>query len=180
MGIAEAVRRAVAGLRPAPPALKGARSALALAGCVSACFGAAAAGSFLSFDGVSAWYPAIAKPSWTPPAWLFGPVWSALYLMMGVAAWRVWRRDGLREARLSLGVFAIQLVFNAAWSGIFFGLRDPGLAFVEIMALWILVLVTTVLFSARDRVAAAMMLPYLCWVSFASVLNGAIAWMNRL
>ena len=100
--------------------------------------------------------------------------------MMGVAAWRVWRRDGLREARLTLGLFALQLVFNAAWSGIFFGLRNPGLALVEIMALWTLILVTTALFSARDRVAAAMMLPYLGWVSFAAVLNGAIAWMNRL
>jgi tryptophan-rich sensory protein/uncharacterized protein YbjT (DUF2867 family) len=179
MGISEAVRRAVAGLLPEPPALRRARSVLALAACVAACFGAAAIGRLLSLDGVSAWYPAIAKPSWTPPARLFGPVWSALYLMMAVAAWRVWRRDGLREARLSLGVFAIQLVFNAAWSGIFFGLRNPGLAFVEIMALWTLILVTTVLFSARDRVAAVMMLPYLGWVSFASVLNGAIAWMNR-
>jgi tryptophan-rich sensory protein/uncharacterized protein YbjT (DUF2867 family) len=179
MGVPEAVRRAVAGLGPEPPALRGGRSALALAACVLACFGAAALGSLLSFRGISAWYPMIAKPSWTPPAWLFGPVWSALYLMMAVAAWRVWRRDGLREARLSLGAFAIQLVFNATWSWIFFGLRNPALAFVEIVALWALVLVTTVLFSARDRAAAALMLPYLGWVAFAAVLNGAIAWMNR-
>jgi tryptophan-rich sensory protein len=124
------------------------------------------------------WYPSIAKPSWTPPGWLFGPVWSVLYFMMAMAAWRVWRRDGIREARLSLGVFALHLVFNAAWSGIFFGLREPALAFAEIVALWLLIAATTMLFSARDRVATALMVPYLVWVSFAAALNGAIAWMN--
>jgi tryptophan-rich sensory protein/uncharacterized protein YbjT (DUF2867 family) len=179
VGIAEAVRRAVAGLPAEPPALTGVRSGIALAACLMATFSAAAIGGLLSGGGVGDWYPSLAKPSWTPPGWLFGPVWTLLYFMMGVAAWRVWRRDGILEARLSLGVFALHLVFNAAWSGIFFGLREPALAFAEIVALWLLIVATTLLFSARDRVAAVLMVPYLTWVSFATALNGAIAWMNR-
>jgi len=179
VGIAEAVRRAVAGLPPELPALSGGRSAVALAVCLMATFAAAGIGGLLSGSSVGDWYPSLAKPSWTPPGWLFGPVWTLLYFMMGVAAWRVWRRDGIREARLSLGVFALHLVFNAAWSGIFFGLREPGLAFAEILGLWLLIVVTTLLFSARDRAAAVLMVPYLAWVSFAAVLNGAIAWLNR-
>jgi tryptophan-rich sensory protein/uncharacterized protein YbjT (DUF2867 family) len=179
VGISEAVRRAVVGLPSELPALAGVRSAFALAACLTASFSAAGLGGLLSGNAVGDWYPSLAKPSWTPPSWLFGPVWTVLYFMMGVAVWRVWRRDGVREARLSLGVFAIHLVFNAAWSGIFFGLREPALAFAEILVLWLLVVVTTLLFSARDRLAASLMVPTLAWVSFATVLNGAIAWMNR-
>src|SRR6185369_16465222 len=144
---------------------------IAFVASLAACFAAAGAGVLLSSDSVSSWYSTLAKPSWTPPAWVFGPVWSVLYFMMAVAAWRVWRKDGWREARLSLGLFMIHLVFNAAWSGLFFGLRRPDLAFVEIIALWILILATTLLFSARDRLAGMLMLPYLAWVSFATILN---------
>jgi tryptophan-rich sensory protein len=161
------------------PALSGFRSGLALAACLAASFSTAAIGVVLSGTGVREWYPTLAKPSWTPPGWLFGPVWSLLYVMMGVATWRVWRRDGVREARLALGVDAIQLVLNGAWSGIFFGLRQPVLAFGEILALWMLIGVTTRLFWARDRLAGILMIPYLAGVSFATALNGAIAWMNR-
>ncbi len=179
VGIAESVRRAVAGLPGEAPALSGIRSGIALAACLMATFSAAAIGGLLSRGAVKDWYPSLAKPSWTPPGWLFGPVRSLLYLMMGIAAWRVWRRDGIPEARLALGVFALQLVFNAAWSGIFFGLRAPALAFVEIVGLWLLIAVATLLFSARDRAGGLLMVPYLAWVSFAAALNGAIAWMNR-
>lgn len=179
VGITEAVRRAVAALPAENPALSGTRSVIALAACVTAAFSAGAVGGLLSGGGVKDWYPSLAKPAWTPPGWIFGPVWGLLYLLMGIAAWRVWRRDGIREARLSLGVFALQLLANAGWSGIFFGLREPSLAFVEIVALWLLVAATTWLFSARDRTAAILMAPYLGWVSFAVLLNGAIARMNR-
>jgi len=178
MGISEAVRRAIAGHKPEPPALTGGPAVLALLACLCICYGTAGLGTFLSFDGITAWYPALDKPAWTPPSWLFGPIWTVLYMLMGIAAWRVWRRDGMREARLALGVFAIHLVFNAAWSGIFFGLRNPGLAFVEIIGLWLLIVLSTLLFYARDRWAAGLMLPYLGWVSFAMALNGAIAWLN--
>lgn len=162
-----------------PPALSGLRSGIAAATCLAAAYSTAAIGVLLSGTGVRDWYPSLAKPSWTPPGWLFGPVWTVLYGMIGIASWRVWRRGGIREARLALGVDALQLGFNGAWSGIFFGLRQPAPAFVEILALWLLIVATTLLFSARDRLAAVLMIPYLAWVSFAAVLNGAIAWMNR-
>ena len=161
------------------PALSGFRSGLALAACIAASFSVGAIGVLFSGSGVKDWYPTLAKPSWTPPGRLFGPVWSLLYFMMGVAAWRVWRRDGFRKARLALGVDVLQLVLNGAWSGIFFGLRQPAVAFVEILALWLFIVATTYLFWMRDRLAGILMILYLAWVSFATVLNGAIAWMNR-
>ena len=179
VGLQEAVARAVAELPPPAPALSGGRSLGVLVLCVLASFAAGAIGNLVSLDAIRQWYPTIAKPAWTPPPWIFGPVWSLLYLMMGIAAWRVWRADGLREARLPLGLFAIQLVLNAAWSGIFFGLRQPGWALVEIIVLWIAIAATTLLFSARDKIAALLMLPYIAWVTFATALNAAIWWMNR-
>jgi tryptophan-rich sensory protein/uncharacterized protein YbjT (DUF2867 family) len=179
VGIAEAVRRALAEGPPESAALSGLRSGLALAACLLVVFAAAALGGLFTGSSVSTWYPSLRKPSWTPPAGVFAPVWTALYGMMAVAAWRVWRRDGLRESRLSLGVFALQLGLNAAWSGLFFGLRAPGAAFAEILLLWLAIAATAVLFAARDRAAALLMTPYLAWVSFAAVLNGTIASMNR-
>ncbi|MBE7462193.1 MAG: tryptophan-rich sensory protein [Planctomycetes bacterium] len=179
MGIAEAIRRAIAETQPAPAALTGTRSLLALTVCIGVCLGAGALGSLLSFDGIANWYPSIAKPAWTPPSWVFGPVWSLLYLCMGIAAWRVWRRDGLREGCLALGVFGLQLATNAIWSGLFFGLRLPGLALLDLLVLWILILVTIVLFAARDRLAAGLLGPYWAWVTFAAALNAAIVQLNR-
>ena len=107
-----------------------------------------------------AWYVALAKPSWTPPSAVFGPVWSALYVLMGVAAWLVWRRAGFAEAPVALGLFIAQLVLNALWSYLFFGLHQPGVAFIDIVVLWLVILGTVIGFW---RV--------LCWVSFASALN---------
>ncbi len=178
VGIVEAVRRALEETPPPPAPPSGLRSGIALALALAASFSAAAIGGLATADGVRTWYPTIAKPAWTPPAWLFGPVWTALYTLMGVAAWRVWRRDGLREARLPLAVFALQLVLNAAWSLLFFGWHRPGLAFAEILVLWAAILATTVLFSARDRLAAVLFLPYLAWVTFAAALNFALWRLN--
>ncbi|MCW8129736.1 MAG: tryptophan-rich sensory protein [Planctomycetota bacterium] len=178
MGIEEATRRAIAEIPPESAALTGTRAWLALAVCIGACLGAGALGSLVSMDGIATWYPSIAKPAWTPPAWVFGPVWSILYLLMGMAAWRVWRRDGLREGALALGVFGLQLACNAIWSGLFFGLRRPGFALLDLLVLWMLILITIVLFAARDRMAAWLLVPYLGWVSFAGVLNAAIVQMN--
>ena len=170
-------------IEPVPSAdsntLSGATSIFALAVCVVVCFSASAVGSFLAFDSVGTWYREIEKPFWTPPSWVFGPVWTALYLMMALAAWRIWRRYGLRNARISLGMFALQLIFNALWTPLFFGLHSPSLAFIDIIILWVLIIATTILFSKRDRIATILMIPYLLWTSFALALNGAIAWMNR-
>ncbi len=177
VGVAEAVARAVTRGSPAPALSRGA-SAAALVACLAVTFSAAAAGAALSFDGPGGWYRTIAKPAWTPPGWVFGPVWTALYAMMSVAAWRVWRRDGLLEARLCMAVYGTQLALNVAWSWLFFGLHRPALAFAEILVLWALIVATTALFWARDTLAGALMTPYVAWVAFAAGLNGAIVWMN--
>jgi benzodiazapine receptor len=117
------------------------------------------------------WYASLAKPSWNPPSAVFAPVWSTLYVLMGIAAWLVWRRAGFTGAPVALGLFLLQLVLNALWSYIFFGLHQPGLAFVDIVALWLVILGTTVAFWRVSVAAGVLLLPYLCWVSFASALN---------
>jgi tryptophan-rich sensory protein len=139
------------------------------------CFGAAAIGSqFMPGE----WYAGVAKPSWNPPNWIFGPVWSLLYTLMAVAAWRVWRKAGFRGAGQAMAAFGIQLVLNAAWSWLFFGLHRMDLAFVEILALWVAILATVIAFYRIDRTAAWLMAPYLAWVTFASVLNFTLWRMN--
>lgn len=124
------------------------------------------------------WYASLAKPSWNPPSAVFAPVWSLLYVSMGVAAWLVWRQAGFEGAKLALGLFAGQLVLNALWSWLFFGLHRPDVAFVDIVALWLLILIVTVLFWRESRTAGALMLPYLAWVGFASCLNFAVWRLN--
>jgi tryptophan-rich sensory protein len=123
------------------------------------------------------YYAGLRKPAWAPPPWLFGPVWTVLYAMIGVAAWLVARRGG-SGTRGALGLWGGQLVLNAAWTPIFFGLRAPGVALAEIAVMWVAIAATTVAFFARRTVAGALMLPYLAWVSFATALNFAIWRLN--
>jgi benzodiazapine receptor len=123
------------------------------------------------------YYADLRKPAWAPPPWLFGPVWTVLYAVIGVAAWLVAKRGG-PGARGALGLWGGQLALNAAWTPIFFGLRAPGPAFAEIAVLWVAVAATTVAFLARRTLAGALMLPYLAWVSFAAVLNFTIWRLN--
>ena len=141
-------------------------------------FLAAYVGSAFTSLSVNDWYLTLEKPSWTPPGKVFGPVWSTIYLLMGVAAWMVWRRRGVAGAGFPLGLFLLQLALNAAWSALFFGLRSPGLAFAEIVVLWILILATAVSFWRVVQVAGALYVPYLLWVSFAAVLNLSIWRLN--
>lgn len=124
------------------------------------------------------YYAELRKPAWAPPSWLFGPVWTALYAMIGVAAWLVSRRGGA-GTRGALGLWGVQLVLNAAWTPIFFGLRAPGPALVEISVMWVAIAATTVAFFARRTAAGALMLPYLAWVTFATALNFEIWRLNR-
>ncbi len=138
-------------------------------------FGAAAFGARFA---PGAWYLELRKPAWNPPGWIFGPVWTLLYAAMAVAAWRVWRASSPAERRPALTAWGLQLLLNAAWSWLFFGLHEPGLAFAEILALWAAILATTILFFRRDRVAGRLMVPYLAWVSFAAALNFALWRMN--
>ena len=156
------------------------RDVLALAGAVLLPLAVGGLGSFATFDAVRTWYPTLVRPSFAPPSWVFGPVWTALYVMMGVASWLVWRqRDAEPAARRALVLYAVQLLLNLAWSWIFFGLHRPGPALLEIMVLLVMIAVTTLCFRPVSRAAAALMLPYLAWVSFATALNAGFWWLNR-
>jgi tryptophan-rich sensory protein len=151
---------------------------LALGVSIAICFAAAGIGSLFTDPEIGGWYERIIKPSWTPPNWIFGPVWTALYLMMAVAAWLVWREKGFGEARLALLLFAAQLFFNALWSVLFFGQHRMGLALVDIILLWGAILLTLISFWRLQPLAGALMLPYLLWVTFASALNYSIWKLN--
>jgi len=144
----------------------------------AACFAAAGLGASVTAPNIETWYASLAKPTWNPPNWIFGPVWTVLYTCMAVAAWMVWRRAGLAGAKLAMGLFAVQLVFNAAWSWLFFGLHWPGVALVELLFLLLAIAMTTVAFWRRSPTAGVLMLPYLGWVAFASVLNFQVWHMN--
>jgi len=151
----------------------------ALAAFLAVTFAASAIGSWATIDNVRTWYPTIAKPSWTPPNWLFGPVWTLLYTLMAIAAWRVWRTRQGAEARSVLNLYGSQLALNTLWSVLFFALHRPGLALIEISALWALLVLAQVRFWRADRIAGILWAPYLAWVSFATALNAAIWWLNR-
>jgi translocator protein len=148
---------------------------LMLGGFVVASFAAAALGGATTANSVRDWYPTIAKPTWTPPSWIFGPVWTALYAMMAVAAWLVWRRAGWGGALIW---FAVQLALNATWSPVFFGLHRIGLALVNIVLLWLAIAGTTVAFWRVMPTAGMLLVPYLAWVSFAAMLNFALWRLN--
>jgi translocator protein len=124
-----------------------------------------------------AWYAQLDKPSWNPPSSVFGPVWTVLYVLMGVAAWLVWDGRG-SAARGALALFVVQLIFNATWSWLFFGLQSPGLALMGIAVLWVLIVLTTVVFWRVKTLAGALLLPYLAWVTFATALNYEIWRLN--
>jgi len=124
------------------------------------------------------WYQSINKPSWNPPSWVFGPVWTVLYTMMGIAAWIVWKEYGFKKAGAALALFFIQLVLNGLWSQIFFGMQQIGWALFEIVVLLTAIILTTILFFKKSKTAGWMMVPYIAWVGFATVLNGAIWWLN--
>ena len=142
------------------------------------CFAAAGIGGAVTTPKIATWYAALTKPSWTPPNWIFGPVWSALYFCMAIAAWLVWRQGGVSNATLPLTLFGFQLVLNVYWSCIFFGQENPCLAFVEVLLLWLAIAATMIEFWQRTRIAGNLFVPYLVWVSFASVLNFTIWRLN--
>lgn len=155
-----------------------ARDVVGLVVSIAVCFGSAALGSLLTQSSLGDWYAQLRKPAWTPPNWVFGPVWSALYLSMAVAAWLIWRNMGIANARLPLTLFVLQLGLNVLWSAVFFGMRLPGIACLEIAALWLAIAATTAVFWKCNRAAALLMVPYLAWVTFAGSLNAAIWSLN--
>ena len=154
------------------------RDAASLLAFIALCLAVAAAGGAVTASSVGTWYAGLAKPSFNPPDWVFGPVWTALYLMMAVAGWRVWRRRGVSGVRPALGVWTLQLVLNLCWSLVFFGARLIGAALVEIAVLFAAIVATALLFWRIDRVAGALLVPYAAWVAFAALLNAALWRLN--
>ncbi|MBE0531940.1 MAG: tryptophan-rich sensory protein [Rhodospirillales bacterium] len=161
-----------------PHSISRTRSVLGFAGFVGGCLAASAVGGAITASSVGTWYPTLTKPSFTPPDWLFPPVWTALFVLMGVAAWRVWQRAGWTKGRAALGAFAVQVLLNLAWSFLFFGMQWVGVALAEILVLLAAILWTASRFARIDRPAALLLVPYALWVGFAAALTAAI-WLNN-
>jgi len=153
---------------------------VALAAFVALTFSAAGTASAFTARSVRTWYPTLRKPPGNPPTSYFRPAWTVLYFLMTIAAWNVWRvGDGWEGAMMAITVFLIQLALNAAWSAIFFGMRSPGLALVEIVLAWATILATIILFWRISPFSGALLLPYLAWVGYAGYLNAGIWRLNR-
>ena len=152
------------------------KSLLGLVGWLAVAFIAAWIGSRYM---PGAWYASLAKPTWNPPNYLFGPVWTVLYVLMAVAAWLVWRKVGFSGASAALILFVVQLALNALWSYLFFGQHRLDLAFIDIVVLWAAIIVVAALFWRVDHVAGELMVPYILWVSFASYLNYVLWRLNK-
>jgi len=149
------------------------RPIVSLAGCILIVELVGASGSLFTVQGLSTWYSTLQRPTIAPPNWVFGPVWTTLFALMGGALWLVWRRfeSSPREVAVAFGVFVVHFVFNLGWSATFFGLREIGLGIVVIAVLWLLIVATMWAFDRVDRRAALLLVPYLLWVSFAAFLN---------
>ena len=155
------------------------RKALKLITAIVVCELAGGIGSLFTISTIPTWYATLTKPALNPPAWIFGPVWTTLYLLMGIAAFLVWNKGWHRaDVKKALGVFLLQLVLNAAWSIIFFGLHSPFWAFVDLVAMWLVIVWTMTLFYKISKPAMWLLLPYILWVSFAGYLNFSIWILN--
>jgi translocator protein len=148
---------------------------LVLAALIALCLGVGAVAGFATSQSIDTWYVTLVKPSWTPPNWLFGPAWTVLYIMMAIAAWLVWK---MGDAKHALKIWAGQLALNFSWSFLFFGAQSPGLGLINIIAMWLAIAATIFAFAFKSRLAAFLMVPYLCWVSYATALNIAIYTLN--
>ncbi len=144
-----------------------------------ACFGIGSLGGIFTIAEIPNWYAGLVKPSFNPPNWLFGPVWSALYLMMGYAFFLVWKQPVSSQRNRALTLFIIQFVLNFCWSIIFFKMHFLGWALVEIILMWVAILLTILKFGKLSSTAAWLLVPYISWVSFATILNAAIWYLNR-
>jgi benzodiazapine receptor len=143
------------------------------------CQAAGLIGSIATFPSIPTWYASLDKPPFNPPNWVFGPVWTTLYTLMGIAAFLVWRK-GIRnrEVKIALGIFVVQLVLNTLWSVVFFGLNSLAGGLVVIVVLWIAILLTIITFFRMSKVAGALLVPYILWVSFATILNFSLWQLN--
>lgn len=149
---------------------------MVLAGFIILCLGVGVVSGVMTAGAMVDWYPTLNKPFFNPPSWVFAPAWTILYIMMAVAAWRVWLAGP--SSKPALNLFFIQLVLNFLWSVFFFGLHSPALALIDIIAMWIMIALTMRAFFKIARPAGWLLVPYLAWVSFAAVLNASIWWLN--
>ena len=145
---------------------------------VALCLLVSAAGGMVTATSVDTWYQALAKPSFNPPDWVFAPVWTTLYFLMGVSGWRIWRRRALRATRGALALFGLQLFLNFAWSVLFFGFQRIDLALIDIVILFVAIVANMILFWRIERLATLLLVPYAAWVVFAIVLNVSIWLLN--
>ena len=146
--------------------------------CVIICTSLGFLSGLSTADSITNWFQFVKKPSWNPPNWLFAPVWTLLYILMGISVALIWHSNSNNKKK-AIGLFIIQFTLNLCWSIIFFNQHMPGLAFVEIIVMLIFIILTTVSFYKINKTAAYLLLPYICWVSFATVLNGTIWFLNK-
>jgi tryptophan-rich sensory protein len=146
--------------------------------CILICAGLGALSGFSTVDAINGWYQTLRKPGWNPPNSVFGPVWTVLYVLMGNSAALVWNSHH-SDKKKALGIFIIQFILNLLWSFIFFGQQNIVLALADIIALWVMIVITIIYFYRINRVAAWLLFPYLLWVSFATALNFSIYILNR-
>ncbi len=144
------------------------------------CLAVSAGGGAITATSVDTWYQALEKPTFNPPDWLFAPVWNLLYLLMGIAAWRVWGLTSSRALRLVFLVFGLQLCLNLIWSYLFFGLQRIDLALVEIVILLVVIFINMVMFRNIDRLAGLLLVPYVAWVTYATILNASLWVLNDI
>jgi translocator protein len=149
---------------------------MVLAGFIVLCLGVGVVSGVMTAGAMVDWYPTLNKPFFNPPSWVFAPAWTFLYIIMAVAAWRVWLAGP--SSKPALNLFFIQLVLNFLWSVFFFGLHSPALALIDIIAMWIMIALTMRAFFKIARPAGWLLVPYLAWVSFAAILNASIWWLN--
>ena len=154
------------------------RIGIALVVFLAICLGAGGLGAIATTPEIDGWYRTLAKPAWNPPDRVFGPVWSALFVLMAIAGWLVWQKERSGPRSTALKLFGQQLTLNVVWSWIFFALHEPGWAAIEIVGLWAAILATLILFLRQSRLAGALLLPYLAWVTFAAGLNFEIWRLN--
>jgi benzodiazapine receptor len=152
-----------------------------IAVAVIVCLAVGYSSSTFTKEGVMTWYPTILKPGFNPPNWVFMPVWTLLFILMGVAAGLVWNKikEQNEDVKKALGFFLAQLILNAVWSYIFFGLKNPMLALIEIVLLWLMIYETYLKFTKINKTAGYLLIPYLAWVAFAAILNASIWWLNK-
>ena len=163
---------------PTKTNLKPSRDILGLVIFVALCVAVSGIGGAVTATSVDTWYQVLHKPPFNPPDWAFAPVWTTLYVLMAIAGWRVWRHTRSDARRKALMVFAMQLGLNLAWSFLFFGFRQIGMALLEIVILLVVIIANTILFWRIDRLAGALFVPYVLWVAYALVLNAAIWLLN--